>query len=67
MFVIILGAAAVVLGAYGAHKHDWPQLDDPKRDPKSIFEVANKYHFYNSLALLAVPLVKRPIITGEIF
>lgn len=42
-----LGAAAVILGAYGSHKSQWPQTNDPKRDPKSIFEVANKYHFYN--------------------
>lgn len=44
---LILGATAVILGAYGAHKNNWPDMNDPKRDPKSIFEVANKYHFYN--------------------
>jgi len=60
------GAAAVILGAYGAHKAQWPETNDPKRDPKSIFEVANKYHFYNSLALMAVPLVKRPWLTGSL-
>lgn len=60
------GATAVILGAYGAHKSQWPEPKDPKRDPKSIFEVANRYHFYNSLALMAVPLVKRPWLTGSL-
>lgn len=62
----IAGAAAVVLGAYGAHKGQWPEPNDSKRDPRQIFEVANKYHFYNSLALMAVPLVKRPWLTGSL-
>ncbi|CRK99377.1 CLUMA_CG012608, isoform A [Clunio marinus] len=60
------GATAVILGAYGAHKTQWPTMTDPKRDPKIIFEVANKYHFYNSIALLAIPLVKRPWLTGPL-
>lgn len=61
----ISGATAVALGAYGAHKKEWPLPDNLNRDPRAVFEVANKYHFYNSLALLAIPLVKRPWLTGS--
>lgn len=43
----ISGATAVALGAYGAHKKEWPLIMDPSRDPRAVFEVANKYHFYN--------------------
>lgn len=43
----ISGATAVALGAYGAHKKEWPSTDDLNRDPRAVFEVANKYHFYN--------------------
>lgn len=41
------GAAAVILGAYGAHKTEWPELNEGKKNPRNVFEVANKYHFYN--------------------
>lgn len=47
LFAYTKGAAAVIIGAYGAHKGEWPELTDDKRDPRAIFEVANKYHFYN--------------------
>lgn len=45
--ISISGAAAVILGAYGAHKTQWPELNEGKKDPRNVFEVANKYHFYN--------------------
>lgn len=56
------GAAAVMLGAYGAH-HRFNNVDESERDPKSIFEMTNRYHFLHSLALLAAPLARRPYLT----
>uniref|UniRef100_A0A182PRN6 Uncharacterized protein n=1 Tax=Anopheles epiroticus TaxID=199890 RepID=A0A182PRN6_9DIPT len=58
------GAAAVVLGAYGAHYHFTPKDENTQeRDPKQIFEMTNRYHFIHSLALLAAPLARRPYLT----
>ncbi|KAG5682419.1 hypothetical protein PVAND_011772 [Polypedilum vanderplanki] len=62
------GASAVILGAYGAHR-SWSKELDPKkpnRDPRAIFETANRYHFFHSIVLLAVPLTKRPMLTGSL-
>ncbi|KAL1380451.1 hypothetical protein pipiens_014185 [Culex pipiens pipiens] len=56
------GAAAVMLGAYGAHHH-FNIVDEKERDPKSIFEMTNRYHFLHSLALLAAPLARKPYLT----
>ncbi|GFN98179.1 transmembrane protein [Plakobranchus ocellatus] len=57
------GATAVALGAYGSHvfrhKDSDPQLKD-------VFDIANKYHFIHSLALLSVPLASRPMLTGSL-
>ncbi|XP_035896898.1 transmembrane protein 256 homolog [Anopheles stephensi] len=58
------GAAAVVLGAYGAHYHFLPKDEDmQERDPKQIFEMTNRYHFIHSLALMAAPFARRPYLT----
>ena len=43
-----------MMGAYGAHGL---KLTPEKR---AIFETANKYHFYHSVSMLAVPILKRP-------
>ncbi|XP_055544745.1 transmembrane protein 256 homolog [Wyeomyia smithii] len=56
------GATAVMLGAYGAHHH-FRIGDDKERDPKTIFEMTNRYHFMHSLALLAAPLARKPYLT----
>uniref|UniRef100_U5ET33 Putative conserved plasma membrane protein n=1 Tax=Corethrella appendiculata TaxID=1370023 RepID=U5ET33_9DIPT len=63
----ISGAAAVILGAWGAH-HNFERNDDEKeeRDPNAIFATANRYHFFHSIALLSVPLARRPMLTGAI-
>lgn len=53
----VVGASAVVLGAYGSHK-TYPK--DRVKELKSIYEVANKFHFFSALALLGVPLAKYP-------
>ncbi|XP_070496018.1 transmembrane protein 256 homolog [Chironomus tepperi] len=58
------GATAVILGAYGAHTSWVKDPNKPNRDPKAIFETANRYHFFHSLALMAIPISKRPYLTG---
>ncbi|XP_053670808.1 transmembrane protein 256 homolog [Anopheles nili] len=60
------GAMAVILGAYGAHYHFIPNDDVKERDPKQIFEMTNRYHFIHSLALLAAPLARRPVLTATL-
>lgn len=57
----ISGAAAVALGAYGAHK-EYPK--DKIEKLKPIFENANKFHFLTSLALLGVPFCRRPTVVS---
>jgi len=55
------GASAVALGAYGAHvfyRRDYPE------ELKQVYETANRYHFLHTLALLGVPLCRRPKIAG---
>ena len=47
------GMTAVILGAFGAHALR-ERLDDYSR---GVFETAVQYHFYQSLALLAVGLL----------
>lgn len=59
----ISGATAVMLGAYGAH-HRFAIADEKERDPRSIFEMTNRYHFLHSLALLAAPLARKPYLTA---
>uniref|UniRef100_S4Q099 Transmembrane protein 256-like protein n=2 Tax=Pararge aegeria TaxID=116150 RepID=S4Q099_9NEOP len=59
------GATAVVLGAMGAHR-TFPETDN-KEDLKKIFETANRFHFLHTLALMTVPLCKRPYIAGTFF
>lgn len=61
----ISGAAAVVLGAYGAHSI----LPDKEKDEKAkvAFETANRYHFFHTLALLGVPLCRYPALSGSLF
>lgn len=56
------GATAVVLGAMGAHR-TFP-VTDSKEDLKKIFDTANRFHFLHTLALMTVPLCKRPYIVS---
>jgi len=58
----ISGALAIGLGAYGAHA--LAAADDVSEEQKKAFEVANRYHLIHSVALLGLPLVRRPRITG---
>ncbi|KAG5898746.1 hypothetical protein JTB14_020940 [Gonioctena quinquepunctata] len=57
----IMGASAVALGAYGAHR-TYPK--DRVHELKPIYETANRFHFFHSLALLGVPMSRYPKATG---
>jgi len=54
------GAAAVILGAYGAHAF----FQNASSEKKNVFETANRYHFIHTLALCAVPMTRRPALSG---
>lgn len=56
------GAAAVVLGAMGAHRN-FPE-PETKEDLRKIFDTANRFHFLHTLALVTVPLCRRPFIVS---
>lgn len=58
------GAAAVCLAAYG--RHSMKETAETK-DYRNIYESANNIHFIHSVALLATPLTKRPLIVISIF
>lgn len=34
---------------------------------KQVFETANKYHFLHSIALMGVPLCRRPLLVCNVF
>uniref|UniRef100_A0A0B6YXH5 Transmembrane protein 256 homolog n=1 Tax=Arion vulgaris TaxID=1028688 RepID=A0A0B6YXH5_9EUPU len=57
------GALAVALGAYGSHAFR-PKEGDQKL--KDVFDIANKYQFIHTLALLAVPFTRKPLWTGTL-
>ncbi|TMS01957.1 transmembrane protein 256 [Larimichthys crocea] len=57
------GASAVSLGAYGAHGFKESDPDDYQR---VLFETANKYHFYHSLALLGAAHSGKPAVAGTL-
>jgi len=56
------GVSAVAMGAYGAHTFK----AEEDADRKKVYDTANFYHFIHTLALLAVPLTKRPIMSGTL-
>ncbi len=49
----ISGALAVIIGAFGAHGLT-PHLTD---NQMNTFEIASKYHFYHTLAILGMALL----------
>lgn len=57
----VFGAAAVALGAYGAHS-----FPPEKQQMKKVYDTANLYHFLHTFALLAVPLARKPVLTGTL-
>ncbi|XP_034951041.1 transmembrane protein 256 homolog [Chelonus insularis] len=56
----ISGASAVILGAYGAHK----EFKDEQL--KQVFDTANRYHFYHSLAMIGLSLCRKPFLTATL-
>jgi len=56
------GVTAVAMGAYGAHTFK----AEEDADRKKVYDTANFYHFIHTLALLAVPLTKRPLLSGTL-
>ncbi|KAL3207653.1 hypothetical protein MRX96_010125 [Rhipicephalus microplus] len=58
------GALAVALGAYGAHALF--KRDDVPEELKEAYDRANHYHFLHTLALLGVPLTRRPALVGSL-
>lgn len=56
-FAGLMGASATILGAYGAHR-TYPK--ENAEELKTIYQTANRYHFFHTLALLGVPLCKYP-------
>ncbi|XP_069623685.1 transmembrane protein 256 [Ranitomeya imitator] len=59
----VSGALAVTAGAYGAHGFRRSDRDDYL---KELYETSNRYHFLHSLALLAVPHCRRPMLAGSL-
>merc|ERR1712098_837405 len=59
------GAAAISLGAYGAHVLA-PKGKEVNEEQVKAFEVANRYHMVHSVALLGVPLVRAPRVSGTL-
>ncbi|XP_075437259.1 transmembrane protein 256 [Ascaphus truei] len=57
------GALAVTAGAYGAHGFRRSDRDDYL---KELYATGNHYHFLHSLALLAVPHCRRPLLAGSL-
>ncbi|CAG9829531.1 unnamed protein product [Diabrotica balteata] len=57
----VMGASAVALNAYGAHR---AYTKDQADELKKIFETANKIHFIHSVAILGVPMCRYPMVVG---
>ncbi|CAF0868008.1 unnamed protein product [Rotaria sordida] len=57
------GILAICLGVYGAHIMKENTPDELRR----LFQLAQTYHLLHTVALLALPLVSRPMITGCLF
>ncbi|XP_059622153.1 transmembrane protein 256-like [Phlebotomus argentipes] len=61
------GASAVVLGAYGAHRN-WEAYDEKEAEAqRKAFDTANRYHLMHTLALMSIPIVRRPVLTASLF
>lgn len=59
------GAVAISLGAYGSHVlRDNPSIEERRR---TAFDTASRYHLIHSLALLASPSARFPVLTAGLF
>ncbi|CAF0768209.1 unnamed protein product [Brachionus calyciflorus] len=63
-FAALSGAAAVMMSAYGSHVFNKRQ--ETTKDMRELYFNAQYYHLVHSVALLGVPLVKRPLLTGTL-
>lgn len=52
------GAAAVILGAVGSHHSNFKD----NAEMRAIFDTANRFHFFHSIALLGMPLARYPLL-----
>uniref|UniRef100_A0A7I4XZR0 Transmembrane protein 256 homolog n=1 Tax=Haemonchus contortus TaxID=6289 RepID=A0A7I4XZR0_HAECO len=59
------GAIAVAVGAYGAHVIRDDESIDVRR--KKAFETGSRYHLIHTLALLAAPRARYPLVTSTVF
>lgn len=57
------GALAVGFGAYGAHVF---RPGNAEERLKITYETGNRYHFLHTMALLGVPLTRRPMLVGSL-
>ncbi|XP_016421785.1 transmembrane protein 256-like [Sinocyclocheilus rhinocerous] len=55
----ISGALAIAAGAYGAHGFRHSEASDYQRE---LYDTANKYHIYHSLALLGAARCRKPAL-----
>ncbi|WKX92721.1 hypothetical protein Q1695_010617 [Nippostrongylus brasiliensis] len=61
----VSGALAVAVGAYGSHVIRDDESVDARR--KKAFETGSRYHLIHTLALLAAPRARYPLLTCAIF
>ncbi|KAI0243289.1 hypothetical protein LSAT2_016539 [Lamellibrachia satsuma] len=67
LFVRVAGVSgflAVGLGAYGAHGLREKEGIPAKRI--ATFETGNRYHFLHTIVLLAVPMSRKPMLSGSL-
>ncbi|BFF89130.1 transmembrane protein 256 homolog [Drosophila madeirensis] len=60
------GASAIFMGAYC--KYVLRDIKDPKeqQDSQTLADVANRIHFLHSVAMMAMPLMHYPLLTGSL-
>jgi len=61
----VSGAMAICFGAYGAH--GIKEKPDMPRERVLAFDTGNRYHLLHSVALLASPFGRYPLVTGALF
>lgn len=62
------GATASVLAAMGAHRKFSLESEAEQAELKRIFETANRFHFFSTMALLGVPFARKPhLVSGPHF
>nr|AYH91774.1 transmembrane protein 256-like protein [Pomacea canaliculata] len=57
------GALSVIMAAYGSHGFD---KSDINQQLKRTYEIGNKMHMIHSVALLASPMTRKPVLVGSL-